>query len=110
MTERMAGFTTEQTECDACGRMELRGTVIVLDENGEHVANYGTTCAGRKLGLKLTRADALATEARRRAEVLRELQLASRATGAQRDMYLAEARRVGLLRADEIRYAEKLAA
>ena len=107
---RPVGFTTEHTECDRCGKPELRGTVVMANEDGEIVAYYGTTCASKELGSKITRADALGNEAARRSEVLRELQLASRATGAQRAMYLDGARRSGLVRADEIRYAAKLAA
>ena len=107
---RPVGFTTEHTECDRCGRPELRGTVVMANEDGEIVAHWGTTCASKATGRKITRADALGNEAQRRAEVLRELQLASRATGAQRAMYLDGARRAGLVRADEIRLAAKLAA
>lgn len=107
---RPIGFTTEHTECDRCGRPELRGTVVMANEDGEVVAHWGTTCATKATGTKITRADALSAEARRRYAVLRELQLAGRATGAQRAMYLDGARKVGLVRADEIRLAAKLAA
>lgn len=109
-TPRPVGFTTEHTECDRCGRPELRGTVVMADEEGEIVAHWGTTCASTTLGRKVTRADALTSEARRRAEVLRELQLAGRATGDTRTMHLAEARRIGLVRRDEIAYVAKLSA
>ncbi|OZV74734.1 hypothetical protein CA850_29595 [Micromonospora echinospora] len=42
------GVTDEQTTCDRCGRIELRGTVILGDENGE-AGRYGSTCAGYML-------------------------------------------------------------
>lgn len=38
------GTSDEQTVCDMCGRMELKLTVIVADEDGEITGRYGTSC------------------------------------------------------------------
>lgn len=50
----MLGTTDEHTQCESCGRPELRGTVVlgVLDADGnvEGVAYFGSTCAARALG------------------------------------------------------------
>lgn len=108
-TIRPVGFTTEHVECDRCGREELRGTVVMANEDGEVIAHWGTTCASRVIGRKVTRADALATEARRRTQVLAELRAAHRTTDqATRDMHVAEARRIGIVRADEVAFIAKL--
>jgi hypothetical protein len=108
---RAVGMTDEQTECDACGRMELRGTVILADDNGE-VGRYGTTCAGRMLGWSITRKNATTIEAVRRQHVTDDLRKGLRAANAG-DMADAlwrvrEARRTGLVRADEKALAEKI--
>lgn len=108
---RAIGMNNEQTECDECGRMELRGTVILANEEGE-VGRYGTTCAGRLLGYKISRQDALGIEARRRSEVRDELRLALKAHKAgdvaTMQMYLAGARQVGIVRDDERALIAKL--
>lgn len=112
-TLRMIGINNEQTECDKCGRMELRGTVIVADEEGE-IGQYGTTCASRILGFKVTRQDAFAAEAVRRVTVVDELRLAWKAhqsgDTAAVQMYLDGARRYGIVRPDEIKLAAKMTA
>lgn len=77
----VAGVTDEQTTCDACGRVELRRTVIVADADGIEVGRYGTSCAGRLLGRRLTAAGVDQAEAARRANVVHEL----RAARAERD-------------------------
>jgi hypothetical protein len=38
------GTSDEQTVCDMCGRMELKLTVIVADEDNEITGRYGTSC------------------------------------------------------------------
>ena len=110
---RAVGMTDEQTECDACGRMELRGTVILADDSGE-VGRFGTTCAGRKLGRSITRKDATTIEAVRRQHVVDDLRKGLRAAQAG-DMADAlwrvhEARRTGLVRDDEKALAAKIEA
>lgn len=52
------GTSNEQTECDRCGKVEIRCTVIICDEDGVEVGRYGTSCAGKVLGVKLTAAEA----------------------------------------------------
>lgn len=76
------GMNDEQTECDACGRVELRGTVIVHDRDGVEVGRYGTTCASRILGWKVTRSNALGIEAARRSRVVIEIRNARNALEA----------------------------
>lgn len=50
MTKRIIGATDEQTTCDACGRAELKLTVIIGDEDGYEIGRYGTSCADMVLG------------------------------------------------------------
>ena len=50
MTKRIIGATDEQTTCDACGREELKLTVIIGDEDGYEIGRYGTSCADMVLG------------------------------------------------------------
>lgn len=64
----IAGKNDEQTHCDRCGKLELRGTVILYNvEEGVEAGRYGTTCAGKVLteanGRKIT---ITGTEAARR--------------------------------------------
>lgn len=105
-----AGMNDEQTECDACGRMELRGTVIVVNEDGEEHGRYGTTCASRILGVKVTRNDAVKIEAGRRQAVVNTLRQAIAAEDdAARAWWLNEITKFYVMhRADERRvYAEQ---
>ena len=48
---RTRGMTDDVTECERCGKVDLRGTVIVevLDPDGNviEVAHWGTTCAAK---------------------------------------------------------------
>lgn len=55
----IAGKNEEQAHCDRCGKLELRGTVILYNtEEGVEAGRYGTTCAGKVLteanGRKIT--------------------------------------------------------
>lgn len=102
---RAIGMSNEHTECDRCGRMELRGTVIVANQDGEEIGRYGTTCASYVLGYKVTRQDALSTEACRRSLIRDELHRAAKAHAAgdipTMQMYLDGARQIGIVRDDE---------
>lgn len=53
---RYIGITDECVECQACGKVDLRSTVVlaVLDEDGntESVTYYGSSCAARALGVR----------------------------------------------------------
>jgi hypothetical protein len=76
---RVRGTTDDVTECQICGKPELKGTVIldILDADGntEDITYAGTTCAGR-----LTRTPA--KRIRREAE-LADCQAARRVEWAQ---------------------------
>lgn len=108
---RAIGFNNEVTECDACGRMELRGTVILTNEDGD-LMRMGTTCASRATGTRISRQDALSQEAIRRNDVVNELRAAWRAfergdmPAAQ--MYLDGAKNIGIVRSDELKLAAKM--
>lgn len=61
MTDKLTviGLNDEQAHCDRCGKLELRGTVILFDtEEGVEAGRYGTTCASKVLteanGRKMT--------------------------------------------------------
>lgn len=52
---KVKGTTDEVTECDLCGRMELKGTVVLLpldvDGNPDGDAEYmGSSCAAKAAG------------------------------------------------------------
>lgn len=54
---RWLGVTDESTECEKCGKTELRSTVLLLplDEEGNPEAEpvyFGSTCAARALAVK----------------------------------------------------------
>lgn len=110
---RVSGINNEQTECDRCGRMELRGTVILSNDEGE-VGRYGTTCASRELGRKVTRQDALNVEAHRaymvRDELIKGLRALERGDLPSVRMYLDGARSFGIVKSNEKKAVEKLAA
>lgn len=60
-TFRYLGTTDESTECERCGKTELRSTVVLalLDADGNPDGDpvyYGSTCAARALGAKSGRA------------------------------------------------------
>ncbi|MFC8921703.1 hypothetical protein [Cellulosimicrobium sp. NPDC057127] len=102
---RAVGMNDEQTDCDACGRTELRGTVLLADADGVIAYRLGTTCASRALGTRLTRKDVVALEARRRSEVAALIRTARvELTGgriASAAEYLDDAERAGVVRAAE---------
>lgn len=45
---KLLGFTEEITQCDLCGKIELKGTYAIELESGETVY-YGTTCGAKAL-------------------------------------------------------------
>lgn len=109
---RVLGTNDEQTECDKCGRMELRGTVVIADMDGAEIGRYGTTCAGRILGYSITRHDATNAEAYRRQNIAHELRAALKAHKAGDTAAVAwrieEARAIGVIRKDEKALIAKL--
>lgn len=64
----IVGTTDEQTECDRCGRVELKCTVILADADGVEAGRYGTSCASTVLGVTVTKSDAVRINNRRRRE------------------------------------------
>ena len=112
-TTRILGITDEQTTCDACGRVELRSTVILADENGEY-GRYGSSCAARILG----RSAGSVLSSARNIELVRRhnvaidfrhaVKLASEGNHIGAMSYRASAVKVGLVRPDEIELNERL--
>lgn len=53
---RAMGFTEDITDCDICGRVDLKGTVRMLvvddDNNEDSEIHAGVVCAARKSGRK----------------------------------------------------------
>lgn len=51
---RYLGVTDERNECECCGKVNLKRTVVihVSDEHDERVAYYGTSCAAHALRTK----------------------------------------------------------
>lgn len=49
MNYEAVGVTDERTECDCCGKINLKKTVVLRNEDGEF-SFFGTTCAARALG------------------------------------------------------------
>lgn len=52
---RVKGTTNDVTDCDLCGRVELKGTVVMatLDADGNEfgeVGYFGTSCAAKAAG------------------------------------------------------------
>lgn len=45
---QIIGITDERTECEVCGKIELRSTVLLELEDGSQIY-AGTTCAARKV-------------------------------------------------------------
>lgn len=110
---RAIGMNDEQATCGLCGKIELRGTVIVVDEEGAEIGRYGTTCVSKILGRKVTRRDAVLIETARRSDVRDDLRHALVHFKAgdldSARWYVLEARRWhGLHRADELALAAKI--
>ncbi len=55
---RVRGTTDDVTTCEKCGKIELKGTVILdvldADGNAEEVTYVGTTCAAKMTGRRTT--------------------------------------------------------
>ncbi len=106
------GVTDEQTECDKCGKVELKRTVIVHDEDGNEHGRYGTSCASRVLGVKWTASDVDKLENNRRQLVVSDIRKAGgHLQDGNPDMaaeYLADVRTTGLHRPDELKKWDEL--
>jgi hypothetical protein len=84
-TYRVLGTTNEITECDHCGRRELKGTIVLgivdVDGNVEDRVYFGAVCGARAAGkpVRDLRKEAVAADNERLAEVRRARVLARRA-------------------------------
>jgi hypothetical protein len=90
---RAVGLNDEVTVCDKCGKDELRGTVIVVDADGNEAGRYGTTCVSQILGRRITRQDALKSERYRRAMIIECYRAATRDLAAGNAALAASSRR-----------------
>ena len=95
------GTSNEQTECDRCGKVEIRCTVIVCDEDGVEVGRYGTACVSKVIGFKVTAAEARTASRTRIQRAEENLRVLCR--------YAAPDAQVATARA-EVAFAKKLAA
>jgi hypothetical protein len=111
---RIIGITDEQTECDACGRIELKRTVI-LELDGVEAGRYGTTCASKIVGRPLTAAHVDNIEAVRRSNMIDTLRQVKRdfeagGFGVNRAIMAVNAARRDMIRPDEIEFADRIKA
>lgn len=67
---RIVGITDECTECEVCGRVELKSTVLIELEDGSQIY-AGSSCAARKVGVKAAEMRSAAKAYRNRLEVAR---------------------------------------
>ena len=105
------GRNDEQTVCDACGKVELRCTVILADADGIEAGRYGTTCAGRILGWRVTAADAATSERTRRQHVMEDIREAQAETDPKLiAWWIRQIVARGIHRADELAAVETLRA
>jgi len=92
---KVLGTTDEVTECEYCGRVDLKGTVVLalldVDGNREGTAYYGTTCAAKagKRTVKSIREDVKAAERKAREDRLAKQEAESREFIARRDEWIA---------------------
>lgn len=111
---RILGMNDEQTHCDKCGKLELRGTVILVDEDATEIGRFGTTCAGNMLGHSVTRSHASNIEAVRRQHITHEIRLARKAIEAYDRpamlCHLREINNLGIIRPDERAAADEIKA
>jgi hypothetical protein len=42
---KILGITNDVTQCECCGRNDLKSTVIIASEDGEIIGHFGSTCA-----------------------------------------------------------------
>jgi hypothetical protein len=110
---RIIGVTDEQTECDECGRVELKRTVILADADGTEAGRYGTTCASRIVGRPLTAAHVDNIEAVRRSNMIDTLRSAKRqfeagGHGVNRAIMMVNEARRDMIRPDEIEFADRI--
>lgn len=102
---RVVGISDEQTVCDACGRVDLKATCVVHDQDGHETGRYGRECVRRVVGYSLSADQARRVEINRRERICFVLQQARKAVvegninGVR--IRLRDADLIGMLRADE---------
>lgn len=90
---RAAGFTEDITDCEVCGKVDLKGTVrlVIVDQDGaeEGELHAGVVCAARRAGRKAgeIRAEAKAADAATRGAWMQHRQ-------ARNDVEYAEGSRI----------------
>ena len=47
---KFIAITDEKTDCDLCGKMELKKTIVLLDSVTDQYVFFGSDCASRALG------------------------------------------------------------
>lgn len=67
---KIVGITDERTECEVCGRVELKSTLLLELEDGSQLY-AGSSCGARKVGVKAADMRAAAKAYRNRLEVAR---------------------------------------
>ncbi|MEU5149729.1 hypothetical protein AB0G42_21430 [Streptomyces yangpuensis] len=67
---KLVGISDESTECEVCGRIELKATHHIIREDGSEL-RAGSSCAARKLGVKAADINRAARQYRTRLEIAR---------------------------------------
>lgn len=67
------GVTDERTDCDCCGRQNLKATVAMLDRESDEIVYFGRFCAARAEGWGVKQSDGgrLVTQVKKHAEEVR---------------------------------------
>jgi hypothetical protein len=81
---RILGITDEKDSCDCCGKSDLKSTVALELLDGS-IVYYGTTCAGRAVGLKGKAASPQAVISKLEDQIKRREMLNRRKAEAQRE-------------------------
>jgi hypothetical protein len=93
---KVKGTTDGVTECELCGRVDLKGTIVLapLDEDGneEDVVYYGTSCGAKAAGWTTKEVQDAAKKADREAHEAKiaAIQEEERKFCAARDAWIAE--------------------
>jgi ribosome-binding protein aMBF1 (putative translation factor) len=67
---KLVGISDESTECEVCGRVELKSTHHIVTEDGAEL-RAGSSCAARKLGVKTAEVNRAAKVYRLRFQIAR---------------------------------------
>lgn len=88
---RVLGTTDEVTQCQLCGRDELKGTIVLEDNATAEIVYYGSSCGARAAGwtTKEIRTAARQADDERRAREQAEKQARHDAWIAARDAWIS---------------------